>query len=92
VVGGPAAVAAFLFSEIGPLEWTAAFIIASAIAAANGLPISWAGFCDIFGPGNGVRFTWAWTRELARAWLPNLWLLVIQRLDELAERLGPAEI
>jgi hypothetical protein len=62
VVGGPAAVAAFLFSEIGPLEWTAALIIASAIVAANALLISWAGFCDIFGPGNGVRFTWTWTQ------------------------------
>jgi len=62
VVGGPAAVAAFLFSEIGPLEWAAALVIASAIVAANGLLASWAGFCDIFGPGNGVRFTWTWTQ------------------------------
>ena len=60
-VGGPAAVAAFLFSEIGPLEWAAALVVASAILAANAVLVSWAGVCDIFGPGNGVRFTWTWT-------------------------------
>ena len=37
VIGGPAAVTAFLFSEIGPLEWAAAAIIAGAIVAANAL-------------------------------------------------------
>ena len=63
-VGGPAAVAAFLFSEIGPLEWAAALVLASAILAAAPVLASWAGFCDIFGPGNGVRFTWTWTHGI----------------------------
>ena len=60
VIGGPAAVTAFLFSEIGPLEWAAAASIAGAILSANALLAAWAG-CDIFGPGNGVRFSWTWT-------------------------------
>jgi hypothetical protein len=59
-VGGPAAVASFLFSEIGPLSWAAALVVASAILTANAVLAAWAGFCDIFGPGNGVIFTWEW--------------------------------
>jgi len=60
VVGGPAAVAAFIFSEIGPIEWAAAVVVAGAILAAAAVLASWAGWCDIFGAGNGVRFVWHW--------------------------------
>lgn len=59
-VGGPAALAAFLFSEIGPLEWAAAAAVASGILAVGATLAAWAGYCDIFGPGNGVRFDWHW--------------------------------
>jgi hypothetical protein len=59
-VGGPAAVVSFLFSEVGPLEWAAAVSIAGAILAGSAAMTAQAGWCDVFGPGNGIRWSWHW--------------------------------
>jgi RHS repeat-associated protein len=57
-VGGVGALAWIIFVGILPVDWPIAATAAAFVTAIGAVLAGWAGICDIFGPGNGVRFSW----------------------------------